>query len=248
MNWKLTYLFLPLFLFGLMTNVIGQSNFSKGIEAYNKKEYIRAAVTFDEVTKTNENDVAAWYNLGLSNIGKKAYGEAIYNFEKVLKYAPNDSEAETKIEYCLGQLHPEIEWSPRLNSFQSSLYSLSLTSWGFICITFSLACAIGIVLYIQQKKSSIKSAFLFINLFLIAGFIGSLIICSNIQSYITNDTFAVVTSKSIPTFIEGSPSPKTTIEEGIRVEVIQKLENGFLEVLTMTGETHVVRSQDLSFI
>jgi len=248
MNWKLTYLFSPIALFVLVFQIHGQNNFLEGIEAYNQKQYNLAAENFEEVVKVDENNVAAWYNLGLSNIGKKAYGEAIYNFEKVLKYTPNDGEAEAKIIYCFGEIQPQMEWSPRLNSLQSSLYSLSLNAWGIICIAMSFAFAVGIVIYLQQKKSSLKSAFLFINIFLLGGFISSLIICVNVQSYVSNDSFAIVTSKSIPTFIENSPSPKTTIPEGVRVEVTQKMESNFVEVKTMTGETHIVRANDLRFI
>ena len=64
----------------------------------------------------------------------------------------------------------------------------------------------------------------------------------------TDDSFAVVTSKSIPTFIDNSPSPKTTILEGTRVEVIEKKKNDFVKVRTLTGEIHVVRAKELSFI
>lgn len=248
MNWKLTYLLFPLFFVAVLFHANAQKDFANGIAAYNEKDYSLAANDFEKVIASDEKNIAAWFNLGLSNIGKKAYGEAILNFEKVLKYVPNDSEVEDKIEYCFGELHPEIEWSPRINSFESSLYSLSLNTWGIICIVLSLACAIGVVLYKQQKKSSLKSAFLFINLFLISSFVASLIICSNLQHFMTDGSFAVVTSKSIPTFIDNSPSPKTTILEGIRVEVIEKKKNGFVEVITLTGENHVVRSKDLSFI
>lgn len=248
MNWKLSYLLFPLFFVVVLFHTNAQKDFTKGIEAYNQKNYNLAVTEFEKVIASDEKNVAAWYNLGLSNIGKKAYGEAILDFEKVLKHTPNDSEAEAKIVYCFGELHPEIEWSPRLNSFQSSLYSLSLNTWGIICIVLSLACAMGIVLYIQQKKSSLKSAFLFLNLFFLSSFIASLVICSNLQDYMADDSFAIVTSKSIPTFIGNSPSPKTTILEGTRVEVIENKKNDFVKVRTQTGQIHVVRAKELSFI
>ncbi len=248
MIWKFTYLLVPIFLFTFLFNVNGQKTFSEGVEAYNQKNYALAVEEFEKALATNENDVAAWYNLGLSNLGLKKYGEAIFNFEKVLKLTPNDSEAESKIEYSFGQLHPDLEWRPRLNSIQSSLYSLTINVWGGISIALSCFCALGVVFYIHQKKSSLKSAFLVITIFLFGCLIGSLVICTNVQSYITNDSFAVVTNKSIPTFIENSQSPKTTIPEGVRVEVIEKKQSDFVEVKTITGEVHVVRTKDLRFI
>ncbi|MEJ6583764.1 MAG: hypothetical protein QNL61_07250 [Crocinitomicaceae bacterium] len=248
MSWKLTYLLSPLFLLVVLFHTNAQNNFKKGVAAYHQKDYSLAVSEFQKVLTTDENNISAWYNLGLSNIGKKAYGEAILNFEKVLKHMPNDSESEAKIEYCFGELHPETEWTPLLNSIQSSLYSLPSNTWAFICVALSFVCALGIVLYVRQKKRSLKVAFLFMNLFFLGGFIASIVICINVNNYATNSSYAVVTLKSIPTFIENSPSPKTTIAEGIRVEVIEKMDDDFVEVRTLTREVHVVRSKELSFI
>jgi len=248
MNWKLTYLLFPLFFVAVLFQVNAQKDFANGIAAYNEKDYSLAVTEFGKVIASDEKNVAAWYNLGLSNIGKKAYGEAILDFEKVLKYVPNDTQAQEKIEYCFSELHPEIEWSPRLNSIQSSLFSLSSSAWSIICITLSLVCAIGIVLVYKQKKSSLKSAFIFINLFFIVAFIGSLVICVYMNDYNSNNSFAIVTSKSIPTFIDNSPSPKTTILEGTRVEIISNNLNDKVQVKLSTGQIHIVSFNDLSII
>lgn len=229
---------------------IAQDNFSKGIAAYNQKDYHLAVTEFEKAVDADANNVAAWFNLGLSNIGKKAYSEAILDFEKVLKYSPNDSEAEAKIEYCFAALHPEIEWSPRLNSIESSLYSLSPNTWSIISIVLSVICALLIVFYFNftRKRSSIRNAILAINIFFICCLISSIVISSRATDYYSNENFAVVTLKSIPTFIENSPSPKTTIPEGIRVEIIENLKNDFVHVKTLTGEVHRVRLKELKVI
>lgn len=248
MNWTRTYLFLAALLNTWLFISLAQSSFSDGVAAYNKKEYKLAAQNFEKAIDENKQNVAAWYNLGLSNMAQNEYGEAIWNFENVLQLSPSDGETEDKIAYCFNEIHPELEWTPRLNSIESSLYSISLNSWGIICIILSLSCAVGIVFYVQQRKSSLKRVLLFLNVLILVGFIGALLICSEIQSYSARGKYAVITQKSIPTFIEFTASPKTTITEGIRVEVIEKLENDFVKVRTITQETYVVRQKDLRFI
>ena len=104
------------------------------------------------------------------------------------------------------------------------------------------------MLVYKQKKSSLKSAFIFINLFFIVAFIGSLVICVYMNDYNSNNSFAIVTSKSIPTFIDNSPSPKTTILEGTRVEIISNNLRDKLQVKLSTGQIHIVSFNDLSII
>ena len=85
MSWKLTYLLSPIFLLVLLFHVNGQTNFLKGIEAYNQKDYNLAALNFEKEVKSNNQNVAAWYNLGLSNIGKKNVRRSHLQFRKSFK-------------------------------------------------------------------------------------------------------------------------------------------------------------------
>jgi len=248
MKWNLTYLF-P-FAFAVIISFIAtsQDHFSKGINAYNQKDYALAVSKFEKVIASNPNNSSAWYNLGLSNVGLKSYGQAIWNFEKVLKYIPNDSQVEEKIAYCYNQMYPDVEWQPRLNSFESSLYSLSPNTWSLISIVLSVLSSILLIIYFTRKKGGIKGAVLALNVFVVCCLISSLIICSKATSYYSNKNFAVVTSKSIPTFIGNSASPTTKISEGNRVEIVEEMKDDFVQVKTSTGELHVVHVNELSFI
>lgn len=248
MKWNLTYLIS--FVFGVVISFIAKSqdDFTQGIEAYNQKDYALAVNKFEKVLATTPNNTSAWYNLGLSNIGLKSYGKAIWSFEKVLKYKPNDSQAEEKIEYCYNQLYPEQEWQPRLNSFESSLYSISPNKWSIISIILSVICAFFIFLYFTLKQSSLRNAILTVNIFFVCGFIFSIVTASLCSKYYSNSNFAIVTKKSIPTFIGDAASSKTKISEGNRVEIIEEVKDTFVKVKTSTDELHVVSINGLSFI
>lgn len=248
MKWNLTYLFPFIFTIVISFVVKAQDDFSKGIEAFNQKDYASAVESFEKVVASHPNNTSAWYNLGLANVGLKSYGKAIWNFEKVLKYVPNDNKAEEKIEYCYNQLYPDIEWQPRLNSFESSMYSLSPNTWSIISVSLSIICAIFIVLYFTRKQSSLRFAILAINGFFICGFIFSIVIASMTSSYYSNENFAIVTKKSIPTFIGNSASSQTKITEGNRVEIINNNLSDKVPIKTSTGEEYLVQLSDLSVI
>ena len=248
MKWNLTYL--VSFVFGVAISFFSnsQDDFTEGVKAYNQKDYTLAVSKFEKVLDNTPNNSAAWYNLGLSNIGLKSYGKAIWSFEKVLKYKPNDSQTEEKIGYCYNQLYPEIEWQPRLNSFESSLYSLSPNTWSIISICLSIICAFFIFLYFTQKQSSLRNVILTVNLFFVCGFIFSIVTASLSSSYYSNNNFAIVTKKSIPTFIGDAASSKTKITEGNRVEIINNNMSNKVTVKTPNGEQHIVLPEDLSII
>ncbi len=227
---------------------MGQNEFSEGIDAYNKKEYGTAIEKFEQVTTTEPNNVSAWYNLGLSNIGMKEYGDAIWSFEKVLKLAPNDSEAAQKISHCYSELYTDRIWEPRLNSVESSLYSLSTTTWSMISIGLSCVLALLLIFRSRQNHRSIRNTFTLISVVFGALTIGSIVVAMNTHNYISSSNFAVVTKTSIPTFIEEGKTAKTSLLEGTRVELIEIKENDFVEVLTDQQETHLVNKKDLAII
>lgn len=248
MKWFLTYLFPLVFALSISLVAKSQDDFTDGINAYNQKEFALAVIKFEKVIQTSPNNTSAWYNLGLSNLGLKQYGEAIWNFEKVLKYVPNDNQVEEKIEYCYNQLYPELVWQPRLNPFESSLYSLSPNTWAAITIVLSIICAVLIIFYFIKKQSVIRNIVLTVYVFFICCFISSVVISAKTSNYYSNDNFAVVTEKSIPTFIEKSATSKIKITEGHRVEITEHKKNGLVEVKTSNGKSHVVRLNDLSII
>lgn len=247
---KLNLTYLISFVFGVVISFIAnsQDDFNEGVEAYNQKDYALAINKFEKVISTNPNNISAWYNLGLSNIGLKSYGKAIWSFEKVLKSKPNDSQTEEKIAYCYNQLYPDTEWQPRLNSFESSLYSLSPNTWSIISICLSIVSAFFIFLYFTQKQSSLKNVILTVNIFFIVCFIFSITTSYLSSNYYSNSNFAVITKKSIPTFIGDTASSKTKITEGNRVEIINNNTSNTVTIETSSGENHIVLTEDLSII
>ena len=227
---------------------VGQNEFSEGIDAYNSKNYSTAIEKFEQIIATSPNNVSAWYNLGLSNMGLHKYGDAIWNFEKVLKLAPSDSEAAEKINYCYTELHNDRTWEPRLNSVESSLYSFSSTTWSIVSIGFSFVLAITLIFRSKQKHRSLRNVFTIISVVLGLLMISSITIALNSQSYATASNVAIVTKTMIPTFIEAGKTAKSSLKEGTRVKFLTTSEDDFIEVLTDQGETCLVRKNDLSII
>lgn len=233
---------------GLSSLYSAANSFNEGVIAHSDKNYPLAIEKFTQVIQETPNDISAYYNLGLSNIGNESYGKAIWAFEKVLKFTPNDSEAAEKIDYCHMQLHPSEEWSPILNSLEAGLYSISSNMWSYASILMSVLFCLSIVFFKRHKALSIKrilliSAFSSVLLLLFAT-----LIASGAQSYQKGVNHAIITQPFIPTFIDEGNTAKTTLTEGSRVKLIDTDSLEYVRVLDNIGDEYLVRFEDLAFI
>ncbi|GEM_PF-963066 len=220
--------------------------FSDGVKAHSSKEYAIAVEKFENVIQLTPNDVSAYYNLGLSNIGAENYGKALWAFEKVLKFSPNDSEANEKAAYCYNQLYPSQDWSPVLSSFEAGLYSISSDTWGFLSILSSILFCISIILLKRKKTLSFKRVMFITSFFCALLLIFSVVFAKQSQDYHQTTNYGIVTSASIPTFIDEKNTAKNNLTEGTRVLLIDKDTSQFIHVQDSFGDKHLVKYEDLS--
>jgi len=199
----------------------GNSTFQEGIKAFNDKNYKLSADKFDSIISISPRDVSAYFNYGLAKMKTKEYGDAIWGFEKVLKYNPSDAEAKEKIQECYFELNPDIFWTYRLNGFQSSLYSISPNTWAVFSIICSLILAFSIVLFRLKKSHSIR------RMMLLSGSVSALFLIISIligalsKNHVTSTNYAIVT-KNTTSVIE-----KVKVEEGALIEVIELESNQY---------------------
>ena len=178
-------------------SVVGNSTFQEAIEAFKAKEFDLSTQKFDSIVSVSPQNIGALYNLGLVNLEQKQYGKAIWAFERVLKFQPNDTEAKENIRECYFQLDPNFYWEFRLNGFQAILYSISPNTWGFIVIISSLFIALMIVLFVKSAAISTRRIALFTGFAFLILFLFSLITGFFVQQYRMQDNRAVVLKKTL---------------------------------------------------
>ncbi len=227
---------------------IANTTFDEGVKAHSENNYVLAIEKFTETINETPNNVSAYYNLGLSNMGNKSYGAAIWAFEKVLKFSPNDSEAKEKIEFCHNELYPSEEWSPILGSFESGIYSISSNAWSLAAILCSILLCICIILLKRKKAMSIKRIMLISSFFSAILMITALIIASKSKAHQESVDYAIITQPTIPTFIDEKNTAKTNLSEGIRLQLIDKDSSEYVNVQDNMGDQYLVKYEDLTLI
>jgi len=248
---QLKHIMLSLLLF-LIFKLHGGTPFEEGIKQYQNKAYAMAIQSFESEITERPNNSAAFFNLGLAYHAEKKFGKAIWAYEKVLKLQPNDAEAIENIDLNNAELDPSGEWSPILNRFQRSMYSLSSNTWSLLVI---ISCALSAISLILFKKSGALSTKRFFLILFISG-LGivafSLINASGAYKHEHISTYAIVTKPSIDTYSDGSVISKDVtgiqLKEGTRVERISFLKGPKVEIRTNTGEKYYVLSSDIDMI
>lgn len=226
----------------------GQNDFFDGIKAFNEEDYHLAAHHFRIETQENPNNVTGYYNLGLSLMEIDSLGKAIWAFEKVLKFNPNDGDAQVQLKTCYASLETPKIWEPRINNINASFYSVSTNFWAGLSITFSLLIALFIIVIVRSNNTSVKKMSQLIIAIFGAGLIFSTVIAYSSSSYRNSETEGVVTSSFIHTYTKSMVETPTTLSEGERVTISNSINEDFVEVTTILGEHYVVQKSDIELI
>lgn len=232
----------------LPLTAIGGSNFDEGIRAFRAKKFDVAIKDFLSATDEDSTNVSAYYNLGLTYMEVKEYGEAIWSFEKVLKYSPNDGEAKERIRKCYEELDSSLTWEPRANQLESALFSFAGNTWSIICILLSVLTALCIILFKRTAQTSLRRLYLGLGSLGVIFLVISLIVASRSSTYVSDETYAIVTEASIPTYKDEKTAGSVELKEGERVQILSTEKNGFKKVQTSSGASYLVKKDDLAII
>ena len=88
---------------------------------------------------------------------------------------------------------------------------------------------------------------------IVSGIIGvccmltSILLAKKVKQYSEGTHYAVVTRKSIPTFIEKEKKAKTVLNEGTQLSISQPDSAEYMVVTANSGQEHLVRFEDLAF-
>ncbi len=223
------------------------SPFSEGVKAHGEKDYAKAAEMFWQAIEEEPNNSSAYYNFGLAQMGNRHYGTAMWAFEKVLKFDPNDAEAIEKLERCQQELDPAVEYKPVLGGFEASLFNVSSDTWALLAIVCSLAFCLSVVLFRLKRILSLRRILLITGFFSLALTVVCSIVSARTDAYYEGNHYGMVTQKSIPTFMDHENTAGIDLKEGTRLLLLDADTLEYMRVKDAIGNEHLVKSADLLF-
>lgn len=223
-----------------------------GVKAFKAKDYESSVKNFELDLNNNPNNVAAYFNLGISYNAQKEYGKAIWAFEKVLKITPNNHEAIENIERNYFELNNGQEWNSLLSHFERTLYGLKSNSWAYISLFVSFLVALLFFFFFKAKDLSKKRGFLVSAIFSLSTMLCSIYVASRAHDYENNHNFALVTKTTIPTLSDNDALTKEKdqvfLKAGTRVKKVGNHTESIIKVETFDGQTYLVNKEDVDFI
>lgn len=199
--------------------------FEKGNEAYLKENYAEAINQYESALSQGFESGALYYNLGNAYYRTGSIGRAILNYERALKWLPNDENVQFNLRLANLAVKDRIDVPPEfflfrwLKSFTNLLPS---KGWGMLLSIFGLLSALSfsVILLVDIKKyRSLPETILCLSLFMIFISSGAFISRHRIE---TGQEYGIVISYSVRSLAapqEGS-TELFVVHEGTKVRIL----------------------------
>ena len=218
-------------------------------ELVKDKKYNQAINLYKEQIKTDSTNSSVYYNLGNCYFYQNKFGSAVWAYEKSLKYNPKDKEAALNIEICYQKLHKTEPWNSSISWIEKVLYSLGSNFWAYFSIGLSLVLGFIIYLFFTAKNTGWRKVQLLGGSVILVLNAVSTYIAYRTFDYYTTSQYAIVTSKSIPTFKDDVLGVKQDFQllEGDRVKIVGE-KNSYVLIEMSNKEICAVKTTDIERI
>jgi len=212
------------------TLIFGQSLFEEANQAYKSKDYQQAIDLYQKIITSGQHSAELYYNLANAYYKLNKVGPAIYNYEKSLLLAPNDSEVKNNLRFAQNMMIDPIKKVPKVGFkqwLQNYTSVFHYDTWAKISIGFSFFILFSFVGYYFVGRTNLRRVFF---VFMILFFVSSVVaiaISLFEKDLLENYKEAIVFSESIA--VKSEPSQNSTnvalIHEGTKVEILDELDD-----------------------
>jgi tetratricopeptide (TPR) repeat protein len=202
----------------------------KGADYYRNGDYDKAIETYEKIMNDGYEGTALYYNLANSyyRIGK--LGFAILNYERALKFSPNDEDVNHNLAFANLSTIDRIQPLPKFFIFdiwEAVLGMLTINGWSYVVYAFYILLLFFIAYYFFAKTIFQQKVILFsgLGVLIILALTVSLLVVKVNREVTEKSGVIVVQSVNVKT----SPDIKSTdtfvIHEGLKVNLEDKLDD-----------------------
>jgi len=241
------------FIFNNLILANGNSSlFERANELYRNEQYDTAIVLYENILKSGFEAPELYYNLGNSYFKKKDIANAILNYERAHKLAPNDDEINFNLQLTQTMVVDKINALPEFFLFRWwKAFSEILSSYQWACLSIILFIIflLSAIAYLFANRLWLKKISFWTGLILI---FFSIIAFNNSYQLKNSNIYkseAILISPSVT--IKSSPDEKGTdlfvIHEGAKVWVIDEV-GDWLKIKIADGNNGWLKKNDIEKI
>jgi tetratricopeptide (TPR) repeat protein len=231
---------------------IPQNEFQQANDLFKSGQYSKAIEAYKAIIDKGNVSANLYFNLGNSYFKLNKNADAILNYERAKKLAPNDEDIDFNLRVANLRIVDKIDAAPKffLNEWLDSFLSY-FTSNGWAWLT-TLALWIGAAVFIMVLyvlKGNVKR-FGFIFALIFAGFgLFFWFLAQNKYSTESSSNYAIIFSESV--YVKNSPDEKSTdlfiLHEGTKLEVLDKV-NDWYKIKLQNGNVGWIGINDITTI
>lgn len=206
--------------------------FSKANQAYADGNYEEAIKAYDEIIANGEASVALYFNLGNAHYKLNHIAPSIYNYEKALQLAPNDSDVKNNIEFARNMAMDAIEpvtHTGLSKTINSIIATFNYDTWGVFAIVGMVLFAICFLCYYYSVSSLSKRILFAVAIVFVCGSIASVVFAYNQRASLLNTRYGIVFSEEAP--VRSEPNLRGdasfVLHEGTKAEILENFQEWY---------------------
>ena len=225
---------------------------AKAAKSYNNMQFADAITQYEKIIASGYESYSLYYNLGNAYFRNNELAQAILNYEKALKIAPNNEDIQHNIEVVNSKLTDKVETIPELFYVRWCRQLLNLmdidTQSILNIVLFTLGLSL-IAVYIAANNLVIRKVSFWTGItFLFFFGVGS-IAASQRNHYLTEQHDAIVFSPTVN--IKSSPDENSkdifVLHEGTKVKLLDVVAN-WQEIRISNGSVGWIKTLDIKKI
>ena len=239
-------------LFTLLTgSVFANDLFNQANQAYNDKDYEKAAVLYDSIL-SKEKSFEVYYNLGNAYFKLQQLPKAILMYESAKLIKPNDEDLNDNIKYAREML--QIEQKPMVKELGDVINNFSTWTirpiWQWIAILFLIFTCILLFVFFKSTKNTNKRAFFFyaslLSFFIM---ISAYFLSYRQQKTLFKEEYGIVMDQAIQVYGEPSESSNESFEisSGYKVQILDEVD-GWYEISINNGNIGWTAKKNIALI
>jgi tetratricopeptide (TPR) repeat protein len=220
--------------------------------AYQKLDYEKSILLYEQLVKSNYVSLEIYYNLGNSYFKAGNFAKAIVNYERALKIAPDDEDVNFNLKIASLKVVDKIETVPEVfyKKWTNDIASLlPADTWTLILIFLVWLLFGSAAFYIIGRTVAAKKTAFIGGIFILSITCITAVIAKRSYSKTSIDEQGIVMSSSV--YIKSSPDEKGNdlfiLHEGTKVEVLDQL-NDWKKIRIANGSVGWMKVEEMEKI
>lgn len=208
--------------------------FQKANEAYDAKDYQSAVDGYEQILTVGQSSPDLYYNLGNAYFRLGNMGQAILNYERVLKLEPDFEDAAFNLKLANLRIVDKVEPATEIflvEWYHSFLHSRSASGWGIWALVFVWLALVAGAAYIFGVNLWLRRLGFGVMGLMLLGSVLFIYLAYSQHQYVTSNQEAIIVATN--TYVKAAPDESSTdlfiLREGTKLTILES-QDGWLKV------------------